>query len=139
MFDFSLAINRRDSSRLVNFGYFFDFSPFEPYHERDGEADRLAGFDQCRRDGRAASDSTKDISQKTWKDLKQGATILEAKGAYTGEHKDMLMTITNNLQLKRLENKVFSIDSNALFIVENSFNVIGMNFSISATPTPVKG
>lgn len=75
------------------------------------------------------SDSTKDISQKIWKDLKQGATILEAKGAYTGEHKDMLMTITNNLQLKRLENKVFSIDSNALFIVENSFNVIGMNFS----------
>ncbi len=75
------------------------------------------------------SNSTRDISQKIWQDLKQGATILEAKGAYSGEHKDMLMTITNNLQLKRLEDKVFSIDPNALFIVENSFNVIGMNFS----------
>jgi uncharacterized membrane-anchored protein YitT (DUF2179 family) len=40
----------------------------------------------------------------------------------------MLMTITNNLQLKRLEEKVFTIDPGALFIVENSFNVIGSNF-----------
>lgn len=75
------------------------------------------------------SSFSKDISEKIWLDMKQGATILEAKGAYTGEHKDMLMTITNNLQLKRLEDKVFTIDPDALFIVENSFNVIGMNFS----------
>ena len=47
------------------------------------------------------SDFSRDISQKIWDDMKQGATILEAKGGYTGEHKDMLMTITNNLQLKR--------------------------------------
>lgn len=75
------------------------------------------------------SDFSRDISEKIWNDMKQGATILEAKGAYTGKHKDMLMTITNNLQLKRLEDKVFAIDPHALFIVENSFNVIGMNFS----------
>ena len=75
------------------------------------------------------SDLSKDISQKIWDDMNQGATILEAKGAYTGERKDMLMTITNNLQLKRLEEKVFTIDPSALFIVENSFNVIGMNFN----------
>ena len=40
----------------------------------------------------------------------------------------MVMTVTNNLQLKRLEGKVFEVDSNALFIVENSFNVIGSGF-----------
>ena len=53
------------------------------------------------------------------------ATLIAARGAYSGTEKEMVMTITNNLQLKRLENRVFSIDENALFIVENSFNVIG--------------
>ena len=61
-------------------------------------------------------------------DMHQGVTLIEAKGAYSGKRKEMLMTITNNLQLKRLEEKVFDIDPDALFIVENSFNVIGSNF-----------
>lgn len=61
-------------------------------------------------------------------DLQQGATLLPATGAYTGRQTQMIMTITNNLQLKRLEEKVFDIDPQALFIVENSFNVIGSNF-----------
>ena len=75
------------------------------------------------------SNSSKIIAKIIRDELKQGATIIEAKGAYSGKTKQMLMTITNNLQLKRLENKVFAIDPHALFIVENSFNVIGSNFS----------
>ena len=61
-------------------------------------------------------------------EMHQGVTLIEARGAYSGRKKEMLMTITNNLQLKRLEEKVFEIDQDALFIVENSFNVIGSNF-----------
>ena len=60
--------------------------------------------------------------------LNLGATLIEAQGAYSGKRKQMVMTITNNLQLKRLEEKVFHIDPDALFIVENSFNVIGSSF-----------
>lgn len=60
--------------------------------------------------------------------LQLGATLLEARGAYSGKSKQMIMTITNNLQVKRLEDRVFEIDNEALFIVENSFNVIGSSF-----------
>lgn len=60
--------------------------------------------------------------------LHQGATFIKAKGAYSGKDKLILMAITNNLQLKKLESTVFSLDEHALFIVENSFNVIGSNF-----------
>jgi uncharacterized membrane-anchored protein YitT (DUF2179 family) len=60
--------------------------------------------------------------------MQQGATLLEARGAYSGRSKQMIMTVTNNLQLRRLENNVFDIDPDALFIVENSFNVIGSKF-----------
>ncbi len=74
------------------------------------------------------SESNKKIAEAIMTELKQGATIISARGAYSGRDKEMLMTITNNLQLKRLEEKVFNIDTNALFIVENSFSVIGSSF-----------
>ncbi|MEE4165489.1 MAG: YitT family protein [Desulfocapsaceae bacterium] len=71
------------------------------------------------------SDNYREITDMITRDLHIGATLLDAKGAYSGKKKQMVMTITNNLQLKRLENRVFNIDQKALFIVENSFNVIG--------------
>ncbi|MGE4560317.1 MAG: YitT family protein [Desulfobulbus sp.] len=74
------------------------------------------------------SDQNERIA-KTFNDvLHQGATFIKAKGAFTGRDKLILMAITNNIQLKKLESTVFSVDEHALFIVENSFNVIGSNF-----------
>ena len=74
------------------------------------------------------SNDHQGLVEKITNEMHQGVTLIEARGAYSGQHKQMLMTITNNLQLKRLEEKVFDIDPDALFIVENSFNVIGSNF-----------
>jgi len=39
------------------------------------------------------------------------------------------MVVINNIQLKRLEEIVFTVDEHALFIVENTFNVLGSTFS----------
>ena len=39
------------------------------------------------------------------------------------------MVVINNIQLKRLEEIVFTTDNYALFIVENTFNVLGSTFS----------
>jgi uncharacterized membrane-anchored protein YitT (DUF2179 family) len=75
------------------------------------------------------SEFHQEIADVIIADMKQGATLLKAKGAYSSKEKEMVMTITNNLQLKRLEDKVFEVDPNALFIVENSFNVIGSGFN----------
>ena len=74
------------------------------------------------------SDNYQNIVEKITNEMHQGVTLIEARGAYSGRQKQMLMTITNNLQLKRLEEIVFDIDPDGLFIVENSFNVIGSNF-----------
>lgn len=74
------------------------------------------------------SNDHQSLVEKITNEMHQGVTLIEARGAYSGQPKQMLMTITNNLQLKRLEEKVFDVDPNALFIVENSFNVLGSNF-----------
>ncbi len=60
---------------------------------------------------------------------KFGATMLRAKGGYLGNDREILLTVTSNTALKELENIVFSLDPNALFIVENTFYVSGGQFS----------
>lgn len=74
------------------------------------------------------SDRSPDIAAVITEEMHMGATFIQGKGAYSGREKQILMAITNNIQLKRLEETVFSFDEHALFIVENSFDVIGSNF-----------
>lgn len=61
--------------------------------------------------------------------LKTGATMMPAVGTYHKKEKSVLMVVINNIQLKRLEEIVFSVDDYALFIVENTFSVLGSTFS----------
>ena len=74
------------------------------------------------------SEFSGEIAKTIMKEMKIGSTFIKGRGAYSGRDKEILMTITNNIQLKRLEEKVFTIDSDALFIVENSYDVIGSSF-----------
>ncbi|MGE4505161.1 MAG: YitT family protein [Desulfovibrionaceae bacterium] len=60
--------------------------------------------------------------------LQRGTTRISAQGAYTKAERPVLMTIINNIQLKRLEEIVFTHDPNAMFIVENTFMVMGLGF-----------
>lgn len=61
--------------------------------------------------------------------LSISSTFIDGTGAYSKEPKQILLTVINNVQLKRLEEIVFKNDEQALFIVENTFNVIGSSFS----------
>lgn len=74
------------------------------------------------------SDFSEMIAQKVTEEMKMGATFLQGTGAYSGKDKKILMAITNNIQLKKLEEVVFNVDEDALFIVENSYDVIGSTF-----------
>ena len=71
------------------------------------------------------SDHNREIARRITRRLGVGATFLKAQGAYWGSDREVLMTVANNLQLKRLEETVFHVDRNALFIVENTFAVRG--------------
>jgi uncharacterized membrane-anchored protein YitT (DUF2179 family) len=75
------------------------------------------------------SDKPDEIAEKVLTKLKIGTTLLPAIGAYRRQEKTVLMVVINNIQLKRLEEIVFTIDEYALFIVENTFSVLGSTFS----------
>ena len=60
---------------------------------------------------------------------RRGATFLKGQGAYTGKEKDILLTVANTFQIKRVEEIVFGQDPDAFMITENTFNVLGKGFS----------
>jgi len=75
------------------------------------------------------SDRSESIAETILKKLQRGSTFLFGRGAYTGRRKKVLLTVVNNYQLKRLEEAVFTVDADAFFITESTFNVIGKGFS----------
>jgi len=75
------------------------------------------------------SEKSEEIAEQVMTHLKIGTTMLPAIGAYQKQSRTVLMVVINNIQLKRLEEIVFTTDNYALFIVENTFNVLGSTFS----------
>ncbi len=75
------------------------------------------------------SDEAQAIAGVVSRKIGQGGTILEGHGAYSGDTRKVLLTIINNVQLKKLEEIVYSHDSDALMVVENTFSVLGASFS----------
>ncbi len=75
------------------------------------------------------SDKAGAIGKAINRHLKRGATLLEGVGSYTGKKRRLVMTVVHNIQLKRLEETVFSLDPDAFVIMEDTYNVLGKGFS----------
>lgn len=75
------------------------------------------------------SEKPQEIADQVMAHLKIGTTMLPGVGAYKKQDRTVLMIVINNIQLKRLEEIVFTEDEYALFIVENTFTVLGSTFS----------
>lgn len=75
------------------------------------------------------SEKPDELAKAILNTIHRGSTFLYGRGAYTGKRKKIILSVVNNIQLKRLEEVIFSIDPKAFIIQENTFNVIGQGFS----------
>ncbi len=75
------------------------------------------------------SSNPREITREINNKLRRGATLLKGEGAYTGKEKEIILTVANTFQIKRIEEIAFSIDPDAFLITENTFNVLGKGFS----------
>jgi len=75
------------------------------------------------------SKKSHEIAAQIMENLKRGATYLSGRGAFTQEPRDVLLTVVNDIELRRVERIVYGIDPQAFVIVENTFSVIGYKFS----------
>lgn len=88
----------------------------------------LSLFNQ-RKAVRVISRKAKTIVHELTHKRKMHATLIPGRGGYSGEPIDMVYSITDNLRLRSLEQVVFDIDPEAIFVVENTFSVIGQNIN----------
>jgi uncharacterized membrane-anchored protein YitT (DUF2179 family) len=75
------------------------------------------------------SSEPEKITKEIMKKLNRGVTLLKAEGGYTGKPKDVILTVGNTYQIKRIEEIAFNIDPDAFLITENTYNVLGKGFS----------
>lgn len=75
------------------------------------------------------SEKPDELAKAILTTINRGSTFLYGRGAYTGKRKKILLTVVTSLQLKRLEEVIFTIDPKAFTIEENTLNVIGQGFS----------
>jgi uncharacterized membrane-anchored protein YitT (DUF2179 family) len=61
--------------------------------------------------------------------LGRGATVLDARGGWSGEERKVVLTMLNNIEMKRLEELVYRIDPGAFTIMGSGFHVLGQGFS----------
>ncbi len=75
------------------------------------------------------SEHPEAIVQAVLHRLGRGATVLEARGGWSGESRKVVLTMLNNLECKRLEELVYEIDPGAFTIMGSGFHVLGQGFS----------
>lgn len=62
------------------------------------------------------------------KDLHRGATVVEAHGAFSGQHKYIILTALNRTQAIKLRNFVKAQDPHAFILITNTSEIIGKGF-----------
>lgn len=70
------------------------------------------------------------ILDKVLADLDRGCTIVESRGGYTNEHRDMLMVVVPINQYQKLIDAVHAIDKSAFVIVSDINEIRGRGFTL---------
>ncbi len=74
------------------------------------------------------SDSYQEIGSTVMREMNRGATLLNAKGMYTGSEKPVLMIAGATRESVRLKEIVYSVDPLAFMIITDANEVRGEGF-----------
>lgn len=71
----------------------------------------------------------REISDTLLRDQRRGVTLLQGRGAYTGEEKQVLMIAFKQKEIVDLKRRVYELDPEAFLIVCDARDVLGNGFS----------
>lgn len=70
-----------------------------------------------------------EIARRLADETALSGTIVNGRGAYSGKQMDMLYSVAHNFDIKVMEDIVYDVDPDALFVVENTLTVFGGNLA----------
>ena len=62
-------------------------------------------------------------------ELSRGTTIIKAKGGYTNNEKDVILTVIEKKQYRQLEKELEKIDKHAFVIISDAKEIKGEGFT----------
>ena len=71
------------------------------------------------------SDLADIISQEILHKHKRGVTFLNGTGAYSGQEKRVVLTVTTLVELPRIKEMIFKLDPKAFVVVNDTLEVLG--------------
>lgn len=74
------------------------------------------------------SPNNQEIASVIMEKMERGVTFLEGKGAYTGEHKDVIICAVRRGQFSKLKSIIHHADPNAFVIVTDVSEILGEGF-----------
>jgi uncharacterized membrane-anchored protein YitT (DUF2179 family) len=74
------------------------------------------------------SDRAGDISREITRRMNRGATLLEATGAHTGEHRQMVFSVMAKREVARVREITREIDPKAFVTITDVYEVLGEGF-----------
>ena len=69
-----------------------------------------------------------EINEYIMQDIRHGVTTYQAKGAYTGEDKTVIVTVCRRSEAIKLRRRVLSIDPQAFIIITKTSEIMGKGF-----------
>ncbi len=77
------------------------------------------------------SEHSEEIRQFIVSNMSRGVTILEGRGGYSQNQKEVLYIVINQPELVQLKQNVSSVDKNAFVVVHEVRDVLGSSFSVN--------
>ncbi|KGX92147.1 hypothetical protein N781_17755 [Pontibacillus halophilus JSM 076056 = DSM 19796] len=77
------------------------------------------------------------ISAKIMEEMDRGVTVLQGKGSFTGESRDVLYCVVARNEIVRLKTIVDSIDPHAFVAVTTVHDVLGEGFTLDENKNPI--
>jgi len=74
------------------------------------------------------SSKTNQIAERVLKEMDRGATIFVGKGAYTGQPREMVLTVVSQAEVTQVKKIVQETDKKAFVILSNAHEVLGEGF-----------
>ncbi|MFD1038671.1 YitT family protein [Virgibacillus byunsanensis] len=77
------------------------------------------------------------IAQTIIKEMDRGVTVLDGRGSFTGERRDVLYCIVGRNEIVRLKNIINGIDPHAFVAVSTVHDVVGEGFTLDENKNPI--
>jgi uncharacterized membrane-anchored protein YitT (DUF2179 family) len=74
------------------------------------------------------SDHSEQLASAISDELNRGVTIFPAKGAYSGQNKDVIYCVIYRQESRRLRELIKGIDPSAFIIIDEVHDVVGEGF-----------